>query len=165
MPDVLHTVRIITYLNPEPVIADAALRIGSGRGPADNMAQGGIVVHIDLATGRCEYGSMLVDGRPQQVSKHPVTGQPIAGVVLPDWDKVCDLAKAAARTFHMLKSLGWDVGLTTKGPVLIEANWCYDIGVNQIASRKGILSTSWVNALNKEGAYKQLGLGFVNRPR
>jgi hypothetical protein len=165
MPDVLHTVRVVTYLDPEPVIVDAVLRVGMGKGPVDNLAQGGIVVRLDLASGRCEQGTMLVDGLPQHVDDHPVSGSRITGLMLPDWDQVCDLVKAAARKLSMQKSIGWDVSLTTDGPVLLEGNWRYDLSVNQIASRKGILATNWVKGFNKEGAYRHLSLGFVNRPK
>src|SRR3546814_3843978 len=53
MPDVLHTVRVVTHLRPEPVVVGAALRVGGGKGPADNLAQGGIVVPVDVETGLC----------------------------------------------------------------------------------------------------------------
>src|SRR3546814_8933568 len=51
LPNVLHTARVITYLEPEPepAIVDAVLRMGSGKAAADNMHAGGIVVPIDLA--------------------------------------------------------------------------------------------------------------------
>src|SRR3546814_1657082 len=55
LPNVLHTARVITYLEPEPepAIVDAVLRVGSGKAAADNMHAGGIVVPIDLASGEC----------------------------------------------------------------------------------------------------------------
>jgi hypothetical protein len=165
MPNVLHTVRVVTYIDPQPVIIDAVLRVGSGKGPADNFAQGGIVVHVDLATGRCGQGTTLVDGLPRTIDDHPVSGSRITDIQLPDWDQVCDLAKVAAQRFSMQKSIGWDVGLTDQGPVLLEGNWCYDLAVNQIANRTGILATRWVEAFDQVGAYRHLGLGFINRPR
>jgi hypothetical protein len=165
MPNVLHTVRAITYLKPEPVIVAAALRVGSGRGPADNLAQGGFVVPIDLDSGTCGRGSAVVDGLPRFIDEHPVTGSRITGMALPYWDQVCDLAKRAAQALPMLKSIGWDVGLTAEGPVLLEGNWHYDLAVNQIAGRRGILGTPWVELFNDTGAYRHLGLGFSNRPK
>jgi hypothetical protein len=165
MPDVLHTVRVITYLDTEPTIMDAVLRVGIGNGAVDNMAQGGIVVPIDLKNGRCGQGTRLVDGLPQRLDDHPVTGIRITSTVIPDWESICELAKAAAQRFSMLKSIGWDVGLTSAGPVLLEGNACYDLTVNQLARGKGILATCWVDAFNKEGAHRRLGLGFRNTPR
>lgn len=165
MPNVLHTVRAISYVKPEPTIIAAALRVGSGNAPADNLAQGGIVLPIDLDSGTCGRGSIVVDGLPRFVDEHPFTGKRLTGTRLPYWNATCDLVKRAAQAFSMQKSLGWDVGLTPDGPVLLEGNWRYDLGVNQIASRRGILGTPWAGLLNETGAYRHLGLGFANRPR
>ena len=49
----MHTVRVVTYFDTHATIIDAALRVGNGKGPADNLAQGAIVVPIDLTTGHC----------------------------------------------------------------------------------------------------------------
>ncbi len=165
MPDVLHTVRVVTHLKPEPFIVATVLRVGSGKGPADNLAQGGIMVPVNAVNGHCGRGTMLVDGLPRFVDDHPVTGTRMTGMVLPDWRQVRDLALAAARTFDMQKSIGWDIGLTTRGPVLLEGNWCYDLGVNQIAGRQGVLDTPWLEVFNREGAFRRLSLGFSNRQR
>lgn len=164
MPDVLHTVRIVTYLNPQPVLIDAVLRVGNGKSGADNLGQGGIAVPVNLQIGRCEQGTILVNGLPQHLDDHPVTGNRITGLPLPDWEKACQLAMAAARSFSMLKTVGWDVGLTTEGPVLVEGNSTYDLTLNQIARRKGILTTSWGEAFGKEKAHQRIGLGFSTRP-
>jgi hypothetical protein len=163
MPDVLHTVRVITYLDPEPIIIDAILRIGNSKSAADNIVQGGIAVPLDLGTGRCEQGTMVVNGLPQHMDDHPVTGNRITGFVVPDWEEVGRLAKAGAQRFSMLKCIGWDVGLTTRGPVLLEGNSSCDLTLNQIARRKGILTTRWIEAFNKERAHRHFGLGFSNR--
>lgn len=165
MPDVLHTVRAITYSKPEPHIVDAILRVGSGKGPTDNISQGGIAIPIDLATGQCGRGSMLVNGVPQFVDDHPRSGTRMTGAFLPDWDQVCELAQSAARVFETQVTIGWDIGLTTRGPVLLEGNWCYGLRANQLANRKGILSTPWVKILENEGASRLLGLGFGRRPQ
>lgn len=165
MPNVLHTVRVVTHLRPEPVVVSAALRVGYGRGPADNLAQGGIVVPVDVESGRCGRGTMVVNGLPQYVDDHPVSGTRMTGMVLPEWDGVIAVAKAAAQAFDVQKSIGWDVGLTDRGPLLLEGNWCYDLAVNQIAHRRGMLDTPWVEVYNRAGAYRFLGLGFSNHPR
>ncbi|MGF1630364.1 MAG: sugar-transfer associated ATP-grasp domain-containing protein [Kiloniellaceae bacterium] len=165
MPNVLHTVRVVTYLEPEPTIVDAVLRVGRGNAAADNMHAGGIAVPIDLATGQCGQGTLIVDGRPQFIDAHPLTGHRITGMFLPDWPQVLALSSAAARKFDIQKSLGWDIGLTDAGPMLVEGNWRYDVGLHQVARRQGILDTPWVRVFNREGAYRNLSLGFFNRPR
>src|SRR3546814_69096 len=84
MPDVLHTVRVVTHLRPEPVVVGAALRVGGGKGPADNLAQGGIVVPVDVETGLCGRGTILVNNLPQYVDDHPLTGTRMTGMALPE---------------------------------------------------------------------------------
>src|SRR3546814_872360 len=69
----------------------------------------------------------------------------------------------AARVFAGQKSLGWDVALTDSGPLLLEGNWHYDLTVNQLAHRRGILDTPWVEVFNRDDAWRFLGLGFANR--
>jgi hypothetical protein len=165
LPNVLHTARVITYLEPEPAIVDAVLRMGSGKAAADNMHAGGIVVPIDLASGECGQATMLVDGLPRIVDHHPLTGQQIAGMIVPDWEEGLALARWAARAFDMQKSLGWDIGFSDGGPMLVEGNWRYDVGLMQVGRRQGVLDTPWVRVFNREGAYRNLSLGFFNRPR
>ncbi len=164
-PDVLHTVRANTYLKPEPRILDAILRVGGGRTPTDNVSQGGIAVPLDLATGRCGRGSVVVGGMPQFVDHHPVSGARITDVVLPDWQGVCALAMAAAQTFSRQTTIGWDIGLTSEGPVLLEGNWSYGLRANQLANRCGVLDTPWREVCNNEGGYRFVSLGFRNKPR
>src|SRR3546814_8990989 len=105
MPDVLHTVRVVTHLRPEPVVVGAALRVGGGKGPADNLAQGGLVVPVDVETGLCGRGTILVNNLPQYVDDHPLTGTRMTGLALPDLDQVRDLVQAAARVFAVQKGL------------------------------------------------------------
>lgn len=160
LPDVLHTVRIVTYDSDEVTIVDAILRVGRGQGPADNLAKGGLMVPIDIATGICGQPTMIVDGVPQAQDCHPVTGTRITGTQLPDWEAACKLAIRAAQIFKHHKSVGWDIALTSEGLVLLEGNWHYDLGVNQVAHRKGILALSWSDVFVAERAYKHVGHGL-----
>src|SRR3546814_3569039 len=96
---------------------------------------------VDVETGLCGRGTILVNNLPQYVDDHPLTGTRMTGMALPDWDQVRDLVQAAARVFAVQKSLGWDVALTDSGPLLLEGNWHYDLTVNQLAPRRGILDT------------------------
>jgi hypothetical protein len=46
------------------------------------------------------------------------------------WDAVLALAISAHRVFSQFPSVGWDVAITSDGPVLMEGN--YDWGVNLV---------------------------------
>src|SRR3546814_3086292 len=100
---------------------------------------------------------------PQATDDHPRTGQRITGLRLPDWALTLELAIRAARAFDVQTSLGWDIGFTDAGPVVVEGNWRYGLGALQLGRRQGILNTAWITVFNREGAYRNLSLGFRNR--
>ena len=52
----------------------------------------------------------------------PVTGAPIEGVEVPLWREARELAFEAARHFLPTRSIGWDIAIAERGPVLVEAN-------------------------------------------
>ncbi|MBS2037090.1 hypothetical protein JST97_19030 [bacterium] len=58
---------------------------------------------------------------------HPITKFPIAGLQLPDWTKVTDLATKAHQLLTNHVFLGWDIALTDAGPVLLECNAGWDV--------------------------------------
>lgn len=65
--------------------------------------------------------AMIGDGAAME--SHPDTGAAILGVEIPFWAQALALARRAHHeAFSRFVFLGWDVALTTEGPVLIEAN-------------------------------------------
>lgn len=99
----------------------AYLRIGRAGMRVDNNAAGGIVVPVDLDTGRLSEG---LDGRPERVvfDVHPDTGVRLAGVVLPLFHEATRLAEKALTVFPRLTFAGMDVAVTPDGPAIIECN-------------------------------------------
>jgi len=61
-----------------------------------------------------------------RIAYHPGTGLAFDGVQLPWWPEALELVRRAQRCFPQLPTLGWDVALTEKGPVIIEANARWD---------------------------------------
>ena len=99
----------------------AYLRIGRAGMRVDNNAAGGIVVPVDLDTGRLSEG---LDGRPERVvfDAHPDTGVRLAGIVLPLFHEATRLAEKALTVFPRLTFAGMDVAVTPAGPAIIECN-------------------------------------------
>ena len=62
----------------------------------------------------------------KSVDIHPKTGIGINGYRLPVWRQACALAKEAASKFLPLRTIGWDVALTARGPVIVEGNVWWD---------------------------------------
>ena len=141
----LPTVRIVTILDeagqPEPVSAtfrcasDPAARV-------DNMKAGGLIAAVDLSEGRLGVACKGYAGGDYPV--HPVTGEAIAGRVLPDWPEAKALAaRAHAAAFQDYAIVGWDVALTPDGPLLIEANGKPGVLMPQRAARRGLGGTRY----------------------
>lgn len=138
--DALPTLRMTTILNEagKPELMSAGLRFASRAGVAvDNGHAGGLVAPVDLANGLLGTG---IDGwGPGSYPTHPATGAAIAGRAIPDWQQAIDLvlgAHAQAYGEHVI--IGWDVGLSSRGPVLIEGNQRPAVRLTQRCAGKGI---------------------------
>ena len=57
---------------------------------------------------------------------HPVSGVALEGLSLPLWTEAQALVLRACLTMLPMRSIGWDIGLTPSGPILIEANNHWD---------------------------------------
>ncbi len=125
-------VRIIVFLGV-PVMAMVRLPTRMSGGKA-NLHKGAIGVGIDLLTGR----TLKAVWRNSVIEEHPDTGNEVAGVEVPHWDKLLDIA---ARTYELtgLGYQGVDLVLDRdKGPLILELNARPGLQI-QIANRAGLL--------------------------
>lgn len=131
----LPTVRVTTCLNElgEPVVVGAVFRmaIGSNR-TVDNLHAGGIAAGVDLETGVLSSASNLgMDARLGWLDRHPDTGAEIVGRKLPQWQEIAALAVQAHRSFADRVLVGWDIGVTDEGPLVVEGNSSPDLDIVQ----------------------------------
>ena len=91
------------------------------------------------------WGDIYVDFGLKE-EQHPLTGVEFAGYEIPFWKEVVDLVKNAHAQFYSLQSIGWDIVITEKGPVLLEGNDDWEIGGPQ--DTYGGLKKRW-NELRK----------------
>ena len=140
----LGTVRAVTCVDRQGVrLLAASLRIPVGTVDADNFlhgASGNLVAGIDSGTGRLLQG--LGSARRDwpdimPVERHPDTGTVIEGFQLPFWAELVDLVSRGQRAFTGLRTIGWDVAITDRGPVLVEGNGAYDTDLLQISHDRG----------------------------
>jgi hypothetical protein len=54
--------------------------------------------------------------------RHPITQTEFHNFQIPFWSELREVAIKAQRVFYQLKSIGWDIAITDKGPVIIEGN-------------------------------------------
>lgn len=136
----LPTARITTICNEHgvPEVVNAVLRIPSDpAAQVDNMKAGGLLSPIDLASGTLGLACKGYGGGDYEA--HPVTGATIPGHPLPDWPEAKALVvDAHARAFADYALIGWDVGFSPAGPVLIEGNGKPGVLMPQRAGRQGL---------------------------
>lgn len=144
-PQGVGTIRAVTCMDRgEPRLLLAILKITVGSNVTDNFhhgSTGNLVAPIDLATGAlaAARGSTRTDWPAMTtVGRHPDTGHPIEGAVVPCWEELVALVLAAQRSLPLLKSAGWDIAVTPEGPILVETNAFYSVDILQVAYGRGL---------------------------
>lgn len=140
----LGTFRIVTFRTPGGVLMlPACIKIPLKESVADNFTSGesgNYLGAIDSDAGVLLKAWRASDSHPGIVvpaESNPESGASLTNVKIPGWKALCDLVKDAANTFDKLPTLGFDVALTDRGPMLIEANAMYDCDILQIAHDRG----------------------------
>ena len=137
-------VRVILYRNV-PVMAMTRLPTIESQGRA-NLHQGAAAAAVHLVTGRT-FGGVCNN---RMISRHPDTGELIAGLEIPGWK---DLLTAAMRLSDALEMgyIGVDFVVDAAiGPVVLEANARPGLAI-QVAHRYGLLPRlRLVDAVNPE---------------
>ncbi len=131
-PDSVNTVRIATLRGEKRQgIVYAFLRIGNGK-VLDNVDAGGMTARVDLATGTLQ--TVAADKQGHEYTRHPITGTPIVGFQLPDFEEAKEMCLQAMEVVPQLGYVAWDVALTPRGPRLIEGNSFPSHAVPQFAA-------------------------------
>lgn len=149
-PHAVNSVRIVTLKrsDSEVTILGALMRIGRRGSAADNWAQGGLSVGIDLCTGKLSRGVFKPKFGGEWTSVHPETGVEFTGQKVPYWLECIDLSRRAAEAYSGVGTVGWDIAVTTEGPVLMEGNADWDLPMLQIHT-EGLLAGSLRDELEK----------------
>lgn len=122
------TVRVMTIRDDSgSFIKTAYLRIGtSSTGNTDNLASGGVVAALDLASGEVLTPELLREHVFYPCTVHPDTGTPIMGK-LPHWDEIKARIEEICRYICPLEYLGFDIVITNEGFKLLEINTHQDL--------------------------------------
>ena len=153
----LGTIRVVTVTEEagQPRVLYVLWKIPSPDAMSDNFWQGGsMLANVDLETGEvlaCRQGTGL---ETTQVENHPVSGKPIVGTRLPFWSEVKALAEQAHAVFPNAGVMGWDVGLSEDGPVIVEGNNGPHHTLYQLATGEGILNARFAPVFDKIAARK-----------
>lgn len=121
-PSSINTVRFVTIYDKESDTLNypfISVRIGNGR-VVDNINNGGMASIIDPETGTIKYPAS--DKNFFVYEKHPATGTQIAGFKIPYWEESLALVEKIVRELPEVGYVGWDIGMSKDGPVLLEGN-------------------------------------------
>ena len=129
----LQTVRVMTlvYRDGRVRLFAPHLKVIAGELAIDNIRggeTGNFPATVDLTDGRLGPGRVFSADRlgMATVRTHPRTGIALGEVRLPHWEEARRLVERAATVFSPLRTIGWDVGLTATGPILVEGNVWWD---------------------------------------
>lgn len=143
--DRLWSVRFLVFLTPDgPAVARAVCKIPTGTNIADNFWRtGNMLAAVDIATGKI-VRTVRGTGPAMEIGiPHPDTNEPIVGTVVPDWNAAVALCLEAATTLPGINTQSWDIALTDRGPVILEANLGGDLNLAQLAWGKGVLDDAY----------------------
>lgn len=127
-PGSVNTMRVLTMYDAEAgeaFVPIATHRFGTRRsGALDNFSRGGLSVGVDRETGRLGPGiQYLPPETPEEFEAHPETGEPIAGLEVPGWDRIEAKLLSIADRLSYIPYIGWDLVVTDDGEFsIIEAN-------------------------------------------
>jgi hypothetical protein len=134
--EALCTCRITTLADSsgDVRVLAARLRLAGPGTSVDNISHGStgnIVANISLA--KCSIASVI---QPRSegvgyghIDRHPATGAQLVGWQVPLFRQAYELAISAGSGFAALRTVGWDIGISTEGVVLIEGNAFWDAGI------------------------------------
>ena len=124
-PSCLNTLRLITVQRGKEIIYfKGYLRVGINNNFVDNGLSGNIFVGFNQESGTL-FGPAQIDGMEvisQSFERHPQTLKSFTGFQIPYFKEACDMVKELHRLFRQFFIVGWDIGITENGPVVIEGN-------------------------------------------
>lgn len=135
-PSSVNTTRMVSVMNDKGDVTILATfsRIGNGK-CVDNFNSGGMTAKVDVETGVIVEDA--VNKKGELFEKHPITGTSIKGFQIPFWQDAKDMVKEAAKRSTHVRYVGWDVGMSVNGPVLIEGNQFPGHDIYQVAEKIG----------------------------
>lgn len=148
----LASVRIVTGRSRtgELDVLVTSLKMPRGGAVVSNTKQGGLAAMIDPKTGRIFRSHVQhPGGRLEACAVHPDTGEAVDGLVLPHWSDVVTLVRRAHSSLKRVAFVGWDVGITPNGPVLIEANHGFGVHVIQGVANMPLGLTNFARYYNE----------------
>jgi hypothetical protein len=122
-PASVNTVRLVSYYRAgKPTIFCASARMGTAGRSVDNWSAGGLTIGVDVATGELKGEAFFKPGTGGRVTRHPDTGIAFESFRIPHFHEAVELVKELHEYLPQIHSIGWDIAISTQGPMVIEGN-------------------------------------------
>lgn len=132
----LNTLRVHAYVDPDDQqvhILSALMRFGAGGNIVDNATSAGFFIPVDLETWALQgKGKSFLHSGARTFEYHPDSGVRLDGFELPYGEESKALIRRVAPLFDK-PVVGWDIGLSDRGPIVIEGNHMPHLIMAQIA--------------------------------
>lgn len=145
--EALGTVRVVTLATDQGVkVLYSLWKIPAPDAMSDNFWQkGSMLAELDATTGDVKQVRRGSGMNVEMLDVHPVSGAAFNAVQIPSWDKVIELATKAHSLSPENGILGWDIGVSQDGPVIVECNTNPFHSLYQIATGRGILNEEFAS--------------------
>jgi len=119
-PNSVNTLRIVTVTKNDKVnIMFRSIRMGNHGNVVDNFNHGGLFTTID-------NGGIIkkpaIDKKGNIYTNHPFTNTNLINFEIPLFNEAIEYVKTMASSIPEVGYVGWDIAITEKGPVVVEAN-------------------------------------------
>jgi len=140
--------RINTYFNSDNTssVLSAIFLMPAGNMIVSNAVRGGLVSAVDIETGKIG-SAIFLRNHSKPIDKHPDGGGTITGTRLPFWDKVIPICLEAHKYFCETPFIGWDIALTSNGPILLEGNADWSIELWQLTHKETFDADKFIDLL------------------
>ncbi len=136
-PKATNSVRITSLFDKsknDVIFLPCFQKSGLGDVSVDNWAIGGLIVGLDVETGKLKEWAYYKPGYGKKTKVHPDTGVVFKDFEIPFFNE----AKKMIHDFHMqlkeVHSIGWDITITPDGPCIIEGNDNWEISALQVTN-------------------------------
>lgn len=120
-PGAVSIVRFYTVSAPSGSYLFAPVLTTAITKEISNGCQDALTAMIDIRT-----GEVVTDAVDQNKfvdwAEHPVTGTTFKGLQIPYWEESIEMMRRAVPLASKISNIGWDIAITEKGPLIIEAN-------------------------------------------
>ena len=136
-PKATNSVRLTSLYDKktdEVIILPSFLKMGLGNMTVDNWAIGGLIVGLDVDTGKLAEWAYYKPGYGKKTQVHPDTGVVFKDFEIPFFNEAKELIKSFHRQLKEVHSIGWDITITPDGPCIIEGNDNWEISALQVTN-------------------------------